>query len=139
VADRIIAVADGRARVIEGDYETYQSLMQREAESAAPTSSRPQAATTAAQTRATAPDLPLPPTAQSGKRRRRFPYRKPAEIEREIGEKESALATLQAALGDPDTYRDAARARDVQARFESTQADLARLYEHWDEALELNT
>jgi ATP-binding cassette subfamily F protein 3 len=137
VADRIIAVADGRARVIEGDYETYQSLMQHEAESSTG-SARPVASATASN-RATTADLPLPPTAQSGKRRRRFPYRKPADIEREIGEKEVALASLQTALGDPDTYRDAARARDVQARFESTQADLARLYEHWDEALELNT
>ncbi len=35
VADRIIVVADGRARVIEGDYETYQHLAAQEAEAAA--------------------------------------------------------------------------------------------------------
>src|SRR3954469_13008516 len=32
VADRLIVVADGRARVIEGDYETYRRLAQQEAE-----------------------------------------------------------------------------------------------------------
>src|SRR5207237_3874820 len=37
VADRLIVVADGRARVIEGDYETYQRLAQQEAEAAAAT------------------------------------------------------------------------------------------------------
>src|SRR4029077_20731937 len=34
VADRLIVVAGGRARVIEGDYETYQRLTQQEAEAA---------------------------------------------------------------------------------------------------------
>ena len=34
VADRLIQVADGRARVIEGDYETYQHLVQKEKERA---------------------------------------------------------------------------------------------------------
>src|SRR5207248_6558176 len=34
VADRLIHLADGRARVIEGDYETYQHLVQNEKERA---------------------------------------------------------------------------------------------------------
>ena len=34
VADRLIVIADGRARVIEGDYETYQHLVQKEKERA---------------------------------------------------------------------------------------------------------
>ncbi len=34
VADRLIQIADGRARVIEGDYETYQHLVQKEKERA---------------------------------------------------------------------------------------------------------
>ena len=35
VADRLIVLGGGRARVIEGDYETYQGLVQAEKESAA--------------------------------------------------------------------------------------------------------
>ena len=35
VADRLIVLGDGRARVIEGDYETYQHLVQKEKEAAA--------------------------------------------------------------------------------------------------------
>ena len=34
VADRIIVLGDGKARVIEGDYETYQRLAQQEADAA---------------------------------------------------------------------------------------------------------
>ena len=34
VADRLLVLGDGRARVIEGDYETYQNLVQKEKETA---------------------------------------------------------------------------------------------------------
>ena len=40
VADRLVVLGDGRARVIEGDYETYQHLIQQEKEAAAEQSPR---------------------------------------------------------------------------------------------------
>jgi ATP-binding cassette subfamily F protein 3 len=125
VADRLIVVADGRARVIEGDFETYQRLLKIQAEAAVPR---------------TAPPAPkeLAPSAEAGRKKRRFPYRKPAEIEAEIGRLEEEMAGLELALGEPETYRDANIARRTQRRFEEIQAALPALYEHWDEALELN-
>jgi ATP-binding cassette subfamily F protein 3 len=124
VADRLIVVAEGRARVIEGDFETYQRLVTQEAE--VPQQTAPPAPAAAA------------PAAEAGRRKRRFPYRKPAEIEAEIGRLEEELAALELALGEPETYRDADRARRTRRRFEEIQAALTTLYEHWDEALELN-
>jgi hypothetical protein len=35
-------------------------------------------------------------------------------------------------------YRDAERVRQTMAAFASAKASLAQLYEHWDEAAELN-
>lgn len=134
VADRLIVIADGRARVIEGDYETYQRLVKLEGESTKsktgePRSSRSEQASTTLS----------PAPSKSGKRKRKFPYRKPADIEQEIAQIETELAAVELALGNPDTYRDADTARDAQERFDDLQDQLSQLYEHWEEALEFNS
>ena len=48
------------------------------------------------------------------------------------------MRDLEQALADGDLYRDAERVRKTMADFESAKAALAQLYEHWDEAAELN-
>jgi ATP-binding cassette subfamily F protein 3 len=128
VADRLIVLGGGKARVIEGDYDTYCHLVQQEAEAS------------------TAKSAPSSSPAQSGaaadgkgeKRKRKFPYRKTADIEREIAEKEALVAELEDRLGQPATWRDPVKARDSQLRHEALKNELARLYEHWEEAVELN-
>ncbi len=128
VADRIVVVADGRARVIEGDYETYQRITAHEAESKA-----------AAVKRATPPGVEAQTdAARDDRRKRKFPYRKPEEIEREIGRTEAEIAELADRLGMPATWRDPIGARTKQIRHDDLTTALARLYEHWEEALELN-
>src|SRR3954447_11610895 len=64
VADRLIVLGGGKARVIEGDYETYQRLAQQEAEAAARVRSLPPSPAPTDK----APDRPE-------KRKRKFPYR----------------------------------------------------------------
>ena len=130
VADRLIVVADGRARIIEGDYETYQRLSQQEA-SAAPSSSPAKAAESASTDGKAG--------SKTEKRKRKFPYRKTADLEREIAEREAELAGLEETLGMPATWRDPVKARDSQLRHEEVTRQLARLYEHWEEAVELNS
>ncbi len=130
VADRLIVLGNGKARVIEGDYETYQRLAQHEAE--------------AAQARAAASaenqiDAKSGEKTKGEKRKKKFPYRKPDDIEREIGERESEVAEIEDRLGQPATYRDPVKAREIQLRHEELKSLLARLYEHWEEALEFNS
>jgi ATP-binding cassette subfamily F protein 3 len=76
--------------------------------------------------------------AAPSRRKRRFPYRKVADIEAEIGMKEDELQTFEADLCKPEVLRDGRRVKEVMAAVEQLQADLTRLYEHWEEALELN-
>jgi ATP-binding cassette subfamily F protein 3 len=130
VADRLVVLNDGKARVIEGDYETYQRLAQQEAE--------------AAQNRKPAPPLPsehdkASENPKAEKRKRKFPYRKSADLEREIGELEMKVADLEDRLGQPATWRDPVKAREIQLELEDLKPKLARLYEHWEEALEFDT
>ncbi len=125
VADRIIVLGNGNARVVEGDYETYQRLAQRDA----------------ATTKSAAPS-PAPSErteAKVEKRKRKFPYRKTPDIEREIAEKEAVLAEFEDLLGQPATWRDPIKARETQLKHEDLKKELARLYEHWEEAVELNS
>ena len=131
VADRIVVVADGRARVIEGDYEAYQHLAAREAEADA----RKAAAQSAAETR----EAPARSDGKAEKRKRKFPYRKTPEIEREIAESEAEIAGLEDLLGQPVTWKETLKAIATQDRLKLLQENLVKLYEHWEEAIELNS
>jgi ATP-binding cassette subfamily F protein 3 len=131
VADRLIVVASGRAQVIEGDYETYQRLAQQQAErEQARAASSPAAAEEAAR-KGDKPDRE--------RRKRKFPYRKSADLEREIAEVEGEVAALEDLLGQPATWRDPVKAVSTQDRHKVLKETLARLYEHWEEAVEFNT
>ena len=127
VADRLIVLGGGKARVIEGDYETYQRLAQQDAAASS---------IKAAQVAAAAPSEAS--DGKGEKRKRKFPYRKAADLEREIAEKEALVTDLEDLLGQPATWRDPVKARESQLRHEDLKKDLARLYEHWEEALDLN-
>ncbi len=130
VADRIIVVADGRARVIEGDYETYQHLAAREADDAA------RKAASAAQ--AVAKELPKS-DGKAEKRKRKFPYRKAPDIEAEIAEVEAEVARLEDLLAQPAIWKETLKAIGLQGDHKILREKLARLYEHWEEAVELNS
>ncbi len=130
VADRLIHIAGGRARVIEGDYETFQHLVQKEKE-------RDQKS--AAKSAATADKpKPAPASRQAERPKRKFPYRKAAEIEREIGELEREVNEIEDLLGQPATWRDPVKAVGTQDRHIQLKSKLEQLYQHWETALEAN-
>jgi ATP-binding cassette subfamily F protein 3 len=129
VADRLIVLDGGRARVIDGDYETYQGLLQVEKEAAALTA-RPK------------PASPAPPSGSAAKpvagQKKKFPYRKAADLECEIGQLEAELAEVEDLLGQPATYRDPMKAVKTQERHGELKARLEKLYPHWEYAAESN-
>ena len=48
------------------------------------------------------------------------------------------LHQLQCELAEPDVLRDGQRVREIKAQIEAEQAAIKDLYEHWEEAAELN-
>lgn len=131
VADHLLVVEPDRFRVIDGNFSTYQHLVQRGFAGGNEVS---QAKSKVEQS----PRQKRRNDAESGRRKRRFPYRKIEEIEAEIFDRESSLEDLHASLADPATHRDADRVRQVKSDIRDNQDRLAVLYEHWEEATELN-
>ena len=133
VATEILVFEPGRWRLYDGNYTQYVDSMRRAAEELK-----------AATARETAKGKEKPgeskgnPGPERVKRKRKFPYRKVVDLEADIATLEARIATLQELLGNPDTYRDGQKARDVKDEFEAGQQRLAELYEHWEEASELN-
>ena len=60
------------------------------------------------------------------------------DLEADIAATEKKVADLEAAMQTPDVYKDATRVRDTMTELETTKNALARLYQHWEEAVELN-
>jgi len=145
LADHLLVIEPhGRLRVVEGNYATYQHLVGRGL-AGAPGESRsdeaagrsyqecPRANHASAEKRDARGTGETPP-----RRKRRFPYRKVDDLEREIFEREARVEQLYAALADPETHRDGEQVRELKAEIADQQQTLETLYAHWEEATELN-
>jgi ATP-binding cassette subfamily F protein 3 len=133
VADHLLIVEPGRFRVIEGNYETYLHLVKqglaREAKSAPAVRAKSDAAAPARRDS----DETKP------KRKRQYPYRKTVDIEVEIAQREGRIEELHQALGTPEVLRDGARVKAIKTELEEHQLALPKLYDHWEEASEMNS
>jgi ATP-binding cassette subfamily F protein 3 len=132
VADLLIVFADGTTEVVYGNYDTYELLRQsrngvtgngkRET-----IGRKPEAG-----------DKKQESDGKPAKRKRKFPYRKVHDLEADIAATERKIAALETAMQTPDVYKDATRVRDTMKELEQSKDALARLYQHWEEAVELN-
>jgi len=132
VADHLLVVEPGRFRVIGGNYETYLHLVKQGL-----------AAGDRWQSQQHPPGAddnkkPSPRKSESTRRKRKFPYRKVEDIEAEIAEREMRIEELHAALACPEVLRDGERVKQTTSELQQQQQVLAKLYEHWEEAAELD-
>lgn len=130
VVDLLIVLdGQGHAQVIHGNYDTYERMRGLQAPASEKASERADAATVEKST---------PASAAPAKRKRRFPYRKAADIESDIATSEARLRELETLLASPDHYRMGDKIKQTTQEFEEMKVRIAQLYEHWEEALELN-
>lgn len=131
VADHVLMIEPGRIRVVEGNYEAYQRMLAlQESADEAEGSSRKSSASAKTPAKDEASGKPA--------KRRRFQYRKVRDIEDEIMRREATIEELQRELIDPNVLRDGPRVREIKNAIQQEQDALKTLYEHWDEAVELN-
>ena len=133
VADHLLIVEDGRVRVIEGNYQTYQQALARAAQEKS-AAAAPKLKAQPTKKSATQPSKP----AEANRPKRRFPYRKVADLEDEIFVRETHLKQLQELFTRDETHRDGSRVRRLMLEIAEEEESLRTLYQHWEEATELN-
>ena len=133
VATKLLVVQPDRFRVIEGNYDTYLHLLKHGFALDA-------RAGVAAEKKkdSESPGATAQRAEKEGRRKRKFPYRKPGDIETEIHEREARMQELLDSYADPEVLRDGGRVKQIQSELTELEAALPKLYEHWEEALEMN-
>ncbi|MBI5758018.1 MAG: ABC-F family ATP-binding cassette domain-containing protein, partial [Planctomycetales bacterium] len=133
VATKLIALEPTRWRLYDGNYSAYIDSLRRAREELSVAEAQRQAAESRKGATSSA-NQPADPT----RRRRKFPYRKVSDLEADIAKSESRLGQLESDLVSPELYRDGQKAKLAAQEFEDLRARIAELYEHWEEAVELN-
>ena len=137
VATKVIVLAgqDQSAgwRLHEGNYSDLQHFLAATRAGTAPETARGASSAPAAPSNSDSRAATRPE-----KRKRQFPYRKVEDLEADIARYEADVARLERDLGNPDVLRDGPRIKQVQSDYQAAQETLARLMEHWEEAVELN-
>lgn len=128
IVDLMVVFEGERPQVVYGNYDTYESLRAEQLLAAKETAKRRIDATGKTATSPTS----------SGKRKRQFPYRKAVAIEADIAAAEAQVREYEAKISSTELYREGAKVKDIMAALELTRAQLAQLYAHWEEAMELN-
>ncbi len=124
VCDHLLVLGGDRVRVIDGNYDTFRMLDDR------------QSLADNGNARPVADDGP--PVTAAPRRRRRFPYRKVTDIEQDIANCEVAIDRLHQDLADPNVLRDRQLALQAKQQLAEETQRLEQLLEHWEEASELN-
>jgi len=133
VATHIFTFETDRWRLYAGNYSNYMDSLRRAHEEAS--RERIEPVRIAEQAAIASADGKFSP---GGRRKRKFPYRKVADLESEIAAAEARRTQLQEDLANPDLYRDGQRVRESRQAYEDVERSLALLYEHWEESVELN-
>ncbi len=146
VADHILVLRDGKASVVQGNYEDYRHWIKEGLAiddrggvwGQTPSSARGVVAGNSnGEKKSTSPKAQETPN-PTEKKKRRFPFRKPEQVEQDILAEEMRLGQLQAEMLLPEVLRDGAKMKQLHSELQTTEENLQRLYEHYEEALEMN-
>ncbi len=124
VVDLMVVFEGERPQVVYGNYDTYESLRAEQLAAAKEVAQR-HAVTTRKAT-------PAP------KKKRKFTFRKVADIEADIAAAETIKTDCEAALASTDLYRDGGKVKETMAKLDAAKVQLANLYAQWEEAMEMN-
>jgi ATP-binding cassette subfamily F protein 3 len=131
VVDLLVVLdGEGGSEVVYGNYDTFELLRTARANAAGGGGRTPAASNEERSETST--------SEKAAKRKRKFPYRKVPDLEADIAATEGKIAALEETMQSADVYRDPAKLRTTIADLEASKDALAKLYQHWEEAVELN-
>ncbi|MDO4576356.1 MAG: ABC-F family ATP-binding cassette domain-containing protein [Planctomycetia bacterium] len=152
-ADHLLIIEPDRVRVVSGNYQTWQWTLAAGATTEKETvlkegkdelwkrsnlKKEKKGAKTAPPLHEPEKPKPKPQNDKPAKKKRKFPYRKVVDIEDEIFIRETRQQSLQEELLTPAVLRDGEKVKQLQAELDAETDALKTLYEHWEEATELN-
>jgi ATP-binding cassette, subfamily F, member 3 len=152
VADHVLVLREGRASVIDGNYDAYrhwlkQGLAVADRDAVGRAAAGQAGSSKASRTNqvdsttlgSNAPNVEGKSNAGGkSKTKRKYPYRKTADLELDIATAEAQLEQQHADMLKPDILRDGRRMKALQQQLAETELRLTQLYEHYEEACELN-
>jgi ATP-binding cassette, subfamily F, member 3 len=143
VVDLLIALeGDGTCQLIHGNFETYVRMRAMQLQARSHRGNNGELQSTPGHAGSTPTELgsvsEMEARTPKTKRKRRFPFRKIEDLEAEIAREETHLREAEQLLASPELYREGERVKTATRDFEETKQRLQRLYEHWEEAVELN-
>jgi len=128
VADHLLVMEPQKTWIVDGDYDTFRRIKTGAGQSApADAKSRTDQAAKQRQQSKREPS------------RWRFPFRKVADLEREIAGCEASIAEIHQQMLQPDVVRDGAAIKQLLSQLSTEEDRLRLLYEHWEESLQRNT
>lgn len=138
VADHVLVISGGQCSQVAGNYDAYKHWMK--AGIAVADQAQVGQAARVAKTPAKAADVRTAPASppKSERRKRKFPYRKLADLESDIARSEEAIESLQTQMLEPNNLRDGRKMKELQQLLAETEQRLLQTYEHYEEACELN-
>ncbi len=140
IADNILVLNQGKASQVRGNYDAYRHWIKEglavqdrgkvgglagqgvESNGVAPKNEE--------ETESSAP--------KSSKRKRKFPYRKVEDLEQDIEQLETRIEQVHQAMAMPENLRDGRKMKELQEELAGSEAKLLSVYEHYEEACELN-
>jgi len=131
VADLMVVFHNDYAEVVYGNYDTYLLLQANRDQAAKLERASPERRDEGK--RETGDQRP-----EKVRRKRKFPYRKTPDIEADIATTEGQIAEWETSLTTADVYRDPPKLKKMMADLEAAKNKLLELYQHWEEAVELN-
>lgn len=150
VADHLLVLGSGRFSQIVGNYDTYKHLLRQEmavadrgdvgsTSTGRTVTSIGRASTGLGQScSSNGQIISENSSVRTGKRKRKFPYRKVELIEKDIAASEDRVQAIHAEILLPEVLRDGRRVKQLQQELVETEEKLLQLYEHYEEACELN-
>jgi ATP-binding cassette subfamily F protein 3 len=130
VVDHMIVFETDGVRIFPGAFSGYQHARKSALIQAGPTGNR--AIPPAPRVNSTKPAI----TVGEKPRKRKYPYRKLADIEAEITQKELRRQQLHQQLTRPEVLRDGACVKQFQQELVDLESTLQQLNEHWEETAE---
>lgn len=150
VADHLLVLRSGTASKIVGNYDTYKhwlkeglAIADRGAVGQAAKEKSTASGVKPSSENSTASNNSSRSDSQNGastntKRKRKYPYRKVSQIEDEITTVETRIEEIHQEMMQPEVLRDGRRIKQLQEELATLEAKLLQLYEHYEEACELN-